>query len=109
MCEIYNYREHVTKDVITYLKEYHLDPSRGWLDNLMDEVSEADEITGHGSGSYTMNTLKAEQNLVGNWGLLQVAINRTNPEFNLLTEGPEKADSLICSYIAPLVVLKMIY
>lgn len=109
MSEIYNYREHVTKDVITYLKEYHLDPSQGWLDDLMDKVSEADEITGMGSGSYTMNTVQAEENLVGNLGLLQVAVERLNPDFDLLKEGPEKADSLIRSYLAPLVVLRMTY
>ena len=109
MSEIYNYREHVTKDVITYLKEYHLAPSQGWLDDLMDKVSEADEITGMGLGSYTMNTVQAEENLVGNLGLLQVAVERLNPDFDLLKEGPEKADSLIRSYLAPLVVLRMTY
>lgn len=109
MCEIYNYRKVVERDVREYLKEYHLTPSVGYLDDLMSEVSEADEITGAGSRSYTMSTIKAEQNLVGNWQLLQIAVHRLNPSFNLIEEGPEKADSLIRQYIAPLVVLRMTY
>lgn len=105
----YNYRDVVTRDVKAYLAEYHLDPAVGYLDDLMDEVCSADEITGAGSESYTMNTVKAEENLTGNWGLLQVAASRLKPDFDLLKEGPEKADSLIRSYLAPLVVLRMTY
>lgn len=109
MCKIYNYHEAVTRDVKSYLKEYGLDPSIGYLDDLMDEVASADEVTGLGSGSYTMNGLKAEQNLNGNWSLLKVAISRLNPDFDLIEQGPERADCLIRAYLAPLVILRMTY
>ena len=109
MSEFYDYRNHVTRDVKQYLKDYNLDPACGWLDDLMDEVSQADEITGIGSGSYTMNAIQAEENLIGNSGLLKVAVKRLKPDFDVLEQGPERADSLIRAYLAPLVVLRMTY
>ena len=75
----------------------------------MDEVSEAEKVTGAPSGSYTKSKLKAKHYLVGNDNLLSKAIELANANFGIDTDGPEKADVLIRQYIAPLIVLRMTY
>lgn len=92
--EIYNYLEAETDDVIEYIKENDIDPATVDPDWLNDLLYDEDCITGNGSGSYTFNTVQAEQNLVGNWDLLR-ACTGYDPDFDLLKEGPEAADVII--------------
>lgn len=92
--EIYNYLKAETDDVIVYIKDNDIDPKTVDPDSLNDLLYDEDSVTGNGSGSYTFNTVQAEQNLVGNWDLLK-ACTGNDPDFNLLKEGPEAADVII--------------
>lgn len=97
MCEIYNYQKAVADDIIDYLAEGHIEPD----DADMDQLIGSDFITGSGSGSYTMDRLTAELNLVGNLGLLKDAVSELCPDFDLLKQGPEAADVLIRQHLVP--------
>lgn len=92
--EIYNYLKAETNDVINYIKENNIDPATVDPDWLNDLLYDEDSVTGNGSGSYTFNTLQAEQNLIGNWDLLRECTG-DDPDFNLLQERPEAADVII--------------
>lgn len=46
-----------------------------------------------------MNSLKAEQNLAGNWDLLQEAKKELDPNLDLIKKGPEFCDVLIRCYL----------
>lgn len=97
MCKIYNYKKAVTDDLIDYLAEGNLNPADADIDQLL----QSDFVTGAGSGSYTMNKIKAELNLVGNLNLLKQAVDKLAPDFDLLTQGAESADVLIRQYLVP--------
>lgn len=89
---IYNYLDQEIQDVKDYLVEnnYAIDGDRDELvEQLNDELMASDEVTGNASGSYTFNTRQAEENLVGNWGLLQAAVVELAPDTNILDKGAE--------------------
>ena len=97
MCEIYNYRKAVTDDIIDYLAEGHIEPD----DADVDKLIMSDFVTGAGSGSYTMDKITAELNLVGNFELLSDAVSELCPDFDLLKQGAEAADVIIRQYLVP--------
>lgn len=70
--EKYNYFEAVKADVAEWIKnEIDLTEYAGRREDLEEELNDtlwtADSVTGNGSGSYTFNTWKAEENLAHNW------------------------------------------
>jgi len=70
--EKYNYFEAVKTDVAEWIKnEIDAADYIGRRDELEEELNDtlwtADSVTGNGSGSYTFNTWKAEENLAHNW------------------------------------------
>ena len=95
--EIYNYYQAVTDDIIDYLAEGHIEPDDADIDQLIG----SDFVTGAGSGSYTMDRLTAELNLVGNLELLSDAVSELCPDFDMLKSGPEAADMIIRQYLVP--------
>ena len=95
--EIYDYHKAVADDLIDYLAEGHIAPADADIDQLVG----SDFVTGAGSGSYTMDKLTAERNLVGNLGLLKDAVDALAPDFDLLKSGPEAADVLIRQHLVP--------
>lgn len=95
--EIYNYKKAVTDDLIDFLAEGHIEPK----DADIDQLVQSDFITGAGSGSYTMDRITAELNLVGNLDLLRQAVDELAPDFDLLKSGPEAADMIIRQYLVP--------
>lgn len=97
MCEIYDYKQAVNDDLIDFLAEGHINPA----DADVDKLIMSDFITGAGSGSYTMDRLTAELNLVGNLDLLRKAVDEIAPDFDLLKSGPEAADVIIRQYLVP--------
>lgn len=104
--EIYDYRQAVTDDVKDYLKQLDVGTFAMLVQDYQDTVQDiedqmfvSDSVTGNGSGSYTFNTLKAEQNLVGNWNLLQEARDELCPDSDLIEKGPECCDVLIRCYL----------
>lgn len=102
--EFYDYTKCVTDDIEDYLGDRMIDLAHTDIADLIDKITNDDNVTGCGSGSYTMSTVAAEQNLVGNYDILRDAVAEIWPTFNLLRDGPEAADSLIRQYLVPSIV-----
>lgn len=71
----YNYRENVLEDVKNALEELrdYEEITADNYDRLYECLWIDDSVTGNGSGSYTFSSYEAEQNLNGNWGLIEEA------------------------------------
>lgn len=103
----YSYPENVKNDIKDYINDELDTGTFGLLvqgheetiEDLRDDLFNEDSVTGNASGSYTMNTLKAEENLVGNWDLLEEAINEFDLHVNPIKKGAEWCDSLIRCYL----------
>ena len=104
--EKYNYRENVLEDVKEYISNNYTREELKELADDLDELGEklhdemwtADSVTGNGSGSYTFNAWKAEENLCHNWDLIQ-EVGREFGELDLF--NPEGCDvSIRCYYLA---------
>lgn len=109
MTNIYDYSQAIFDDVIDYLQENVLDNPNSFdeinsidVDKLNDDLWIEDSVTGNGSGSYTMNALEAEQNLVGNYNLLCEALTDFGEEDKTIVDfDPESADVTIRCYLLP--------
>jgi hypothetical protein len=114
--EKYDYREAICDDIREWLendgcefKHDHAGDNGAWLrDDNIDEIAEElndllwanDSITGNGSGSYTFNTWKAEENLCHNLDLLEEAMECFGcTDVNLLEKGAEWCDVTIRCYL----------
>ena len=100
MNKYYDYHEAVRKDILEFLREYGHDydglSREDAEEKLNDDLWVEDSVTGNGSGSYTFNTLKAEENLCGNWDL----IGEVDDEWELdFRKGPEYIDVSIRCYL----------
>ena len=112
MMNVYDYSQAVFDDVVEYLEDNVLDNPKSLdelnnldTDQLDDELWIEDSVTGNGSGSYTMNALKAEQNLVGNYNLLCEALTEFGEENKTIVDfEPEEADITIRCYLLPQVI-----
>lgn len=82
MADRYDYRQAVRDDLKEFIEDH------GFIDNIADftdleafreevydEAWTADSVTGNGSGSYTLSTWEAEENLCHNWGVLADALS----------------------------------
>lgn len=105
--EFYDYLKAETADVKTFMLENDLDP----LDeHLSDKMFNEDSITGNGSGSYTMNQLKAEENLCGNYELLLDAMEDLGCDYRTeMLKGAETLDVIIRCYLLDLAIEKACY
>lgn len=107
MMNVYDYLQAVTDDVVDYLEENVLDDPNSFdeiasldVDQLNDDLWNEDSVTGNASGSYTMDALEAERNLVGNYTLLCDALADFGEEYKtIVTFGPEDADVTIRCYL----------
>lgn len=97
----YNYNEAVKDDIINYINENMDFADYTTIDELEDALHDAaleneDSITGNASGSYTFNTYKAGENLIGNFDLLEEALSH----FGCAFEGSEETcDVIIRCYL----------
>lgn len=70
---------------------------------LHDDLFSEDSVTGNGSGSYTMNRAKAEENVNHNWDLFSEALNNFNDSFDNYIYGDtlnfEEIDVVIRCYL----------
>ena len=91
--EKYNYLEAVKNDVKEYMEENNITKV---TEELYDILIDEDSVTGNMSGSYTLNTWQAEENLCHNMDLLKQAIDEfsTEPNYN-----PEMCDVIIRCYL----------
>lgn len=103
----YSYPQHVKEDIEDYIND-ELDTGtfgllvqgdEDTIEDIRDTLFNEDSVTGNMSGSYTMNTLKAEENLVGNWDLLEEAMSEFDLHVNPIEKGGEWCDSLIRCYL----------
>ncbi|WP_431815424.1 hypothetical protein [Limosilactobacillus portuensis] len=103
----YSYPQHVKEDIKEYIND-ELDTGtfgllvqgdEDTIEDIRDTLFNEDSVTGNMSGSYTMSTRKAEENLVGNWDLLEEAINEFDLHVNPIKKGAEWCDSLIRCYL----------
>ena len=99
----YNYREHITDDIIDYISDNinlaDYDSREELAEYLQEELWAADSVTGNASGSYTFNRWDAEENLCHNLDLLEEACAEFgNCAGDLLLE-PEAADVTIRCYL----------
>ena len=103
--EKYNYEEAVKSDIIDYIKSnYTTDELRKKLENrdefeqeLNDILFTEDSVTGNASGSYTLDTWKAEENICHNMDLLQCACDEFDCEPHL--DDAEWCDVTIRCYL----------
>lgn len=101
----YNYLEVVTSDILDYIKEeINLDEWKGnregLEEKLNDELWTVDSVTGNASGSYTLNTWEAEENLAHNWDLLAEALDEFGQDgTDVLRQGAEAMDVTIRCYL----------
>lgn len=108
--EKYDYRAAVCEDIRTWLnwneefKNEYADENGVWLrDDNRDEIAEelrdrlwvVDSVTGNGSGSYTFNAWRAEENLCHNWDLLSEALEEFGCGVDYLEKGAEACDVTI--------------
>lgn len=105
--KIYSYPSHVKNDIKEFI-EKRLDSGtfglliqgdEDTIQDVQDLMFDQDDVTGNGSGSYTFNTWKAEQNLTGNWDLLREAKEELQPNVDLIDKGPEYCDVMIRCYL----------
>ena len=104
--EKYDYYKSVKEDIKQRLND--------WFDfNSIDDYSDIDEvisavyddffnsdsITGNGSGSYTFNSWKAEENLCHNMDLLKEALDEFGGDFKDYIESAEACDVVIRCYV----------
>lgn len=103
----YNYREAVKNDVLDYIRENYdfatelQDDRDGFEEKLRDELWTVDSVTGNGSGSYTFNAWKAEENICHNLDLLGEACEEFGCSTDVLKDGAEACDVTIRCYLLP--------
>ena len=105
--ERYNYLEHMTSDILDYIKsEYtaeeirvELDDRNNWEETLNDSLWIVDSVTGNASGSYTVNAYKAEEYICHNLDLLGEALEEFGDDVNALAKGAEWCDVTIRCYL----------
>lgn len=102
----YNYYDDMEQDVKYYIDEhleYFVEEGMDLDDlqeKLYDEMFIADEVTGNASGSYTLNTYAAEENIAHNLDLLQEAYDEFGYDYgDLIKRGAETADVIIRCYL----------
>lgn len=104
--EKYDYYKNVREDIKQRLNEW-LDFNKINSYSDIDEVINAvyddffnsDSITGNGSGSYTFNSLAAEENLCHNMDLLKEALDEFGGELNDYIDSAEACDVTIRCYV----------
>ena len=70
----YDYITQLKDDITTYLIDNDIileDLNDRELEKLGDDLWAEDSVTGNASGSYTMNTYQAEENIAHSWDLIE--------------------------------------
>lgn len=69
------------------------------VDDVYNDFLNSDSITGHGSGSYTFSSWKAEENLCHNKDLLKEALVRFGGDYHYYVDCSEVCDVIIRCYV----------
>lgn len=100
----YNYYQAVREDVKQYINEHDVKVTTSNRDEvyekLYDDMFISDSVTGNGSGSYTFNAWRAEENLCHNMDLLGEALAEfgCDPDY-MAKNGAEACDVTIRCYL----------
>lgn len=116
--ERYDYRDSMRGDVrnaieCDYMALFNV-KSAGDFDfdcvceTLHDELWANDSVTGNGSGSYTLSTWRAEENLCHNLELLADAMDEFGLSENLLAKGAEWCDVTIRCYLLAEIIQEVV-
>lgn len=104
MTNKYDYRVALKNDIRDYIAE-NINLA-DYADNeelqgyLQDTLWAEDSVTGNASGSYTLSTYQAEENIAHNWDLLQEALEDFGQsDISVLEKGAEWADVTIRCYL----------
>lgn len=101
----YDYFKAMKDDIFEYLEE----TDERNFDTLYEQLWLEDTVTGNGSGSYTFNAYKAEENLCHNLDLLKEALDEFGGDFSeALNKGPEYCDVTIRCYLLSAVLTKVL-
>ena len=105
----YNYREALREDIRNYITENEITVTPDTVDELEDRLRDElfceDSVTGNGSGSYTFNAWRAEENLCHNLDLLGEALEEFDCSSDYLAKkGAEACDVTIRCYLMPQVL-----
>lgn len=99
----YNYYQAVREDVKQYINEHDVKVTTSNRDEvyekLYDDMFISDSVTGNGSGSYTFNAWRAEENLCHNMDLLGEALSEFGCSADYLERGAEACDVTIRCYL----------
>lgn len=110
----YDYRKALKSDIENHVKENNIDLASIDLDDaddfydLYDSLWLCDDVTGNASGSYTLNTWQAEENLAHNWELLSEAMEAFGFSEKPIEKGAEHCDVMIRCYLLGEVLCEVI-
>ena len=104
--EKYDYYKSVKEDIEQGLNNWdHCNNIDNYssIDKVISDVYyqffNSDSITGNGSGSYTFNSWRAEENLCHNMDLLKEALVELGGDFNDYIDSAEACDVVIRCYV----------
>lgn len=109
----YNYLESVKEDVKNYIEEHAIVVTSGNSEEVEQELNDTlfneDSVTGNASGSYTLSTWQAEENLCHNMELLTEALNEFGCDLSYLEKGAEACDVTIRCYLLGRAISEVLY
>ena len=102
MTEKYDYISAVRNDISEYLTDNDITLTDDNFDDIADELSISDSVTGNGSGSYFFSSWKAEEAICHNFELLEEVASEFGYEPIITPEyinSPEAWDVRIRCYL----------
>lgn len=109
--ERHDYRREMAEDIRQYIEdnEINVNDEEFDVDELRESLWTEDSVTGNGSGSYTFNRWRAEENLCHNLDLLDEALAEFGgKEDTEWLTNPEMADVTIRCYLLDEVVAEVV-
>ena len=103
-----DYLEEIKNNILEWMDGEGYDGAQVWQnreeieEEMRDKLWTVDSVTGNASGSYTMNTYKAEENIAHAWNLILEVAEEFGIEPTISTgyeHGPEWWDVLIRCYL----------
>lgn len=107
----YNYNEAIREDVRVYIRDNYSEAElklklaleiEDFEEDLNDKLFICDEVTGNMSGSYTLSTWDAEENICHNYDLIADICDEFGYSVSdLVKKGAETIDVIIRCYLLP--------
>lgn len=108
----YDYLENVKEDVRNYIEENKIVVTSSNREEVEQELNDTlfvnESVTGNASGSYTLSTWQAEENLCHNFELLMEALTEFGCDLSYLEKGAEACDVTIRCYLLGQAISKVL-